>query len=229
MNADDIRKLIQTGALAPSTTDVVANLKLQSGSSGSVVNATLHTGWDIAKAWACDVTWGTFNMKLLNFIVQQGYPPDKRTEVLQSVQLDDAHWRWFDKSTFYLSAEYVWLFLMAEQNPQGACLLFHPKTPALGAGNIFYIEYVAVAPWNRQNPMAPKALRGVGSALIKGAAEYAVNSLGLTPGFSLHALPKAASYYKHIGMQEYPPMDKPPLPYFEMTSQSYAAFMRSVE
>jgi hypothetical protein len=227
MTADDIRKLIKAGALAPSTTDVIARLNLQSGSSGAGVDATLHVGWDIAKAWACDTTWGAYNMQLLNFIVQQGYTPAKRDQVLQNVQLDDAHWRWFDKSTFYLSTEYVWLFLMAEQNPQGACLLFHPKAPALGAGNIFYIEYVAVAPWNRKNPMAPKALRGVGSALIKGAAGYAVSTLGLTPGFSLHALPKAVSYYKNIGMQEYPPMDKPPLPYFEMTPQSYETFMRS--
>jgi len=173
----------------------------------------------------CDRTWGVFNVQLMEFIQRQAYSPQERAAVLDQIQIDDGHWSWFGKSLYYHTAEYVWFFLMAEGAPQGACLLFHPKKSALHSGKIFYIEYVAVAPWNRLNPMSRRKFAGVGSKLIRCAATYAIHTLKLHPGFSLHALPKAIKYYEDVGMVAHPAFDKDGLPYFEMPETSLAKFI----
>jgi len=45
---------------------------------------------------------------------------------------------------------------------------------------------------------------------------YATNSLKLTQGFSLHAIPRAVPFYEGIGMLPHEALDKDVLKYFEM-------------
>lgn len=224
LTVDEIRAILDAGKVEPSEVVIETNT-LFSESTGQQIQCQLHLGWDISKAHACDKVWGVFNVQLMRFIEAQNYGHEKLAEVLDSIQVDDGHWSWFKKSTLFLGPQYVWFFLMAEQYPQGACLIHHPKVSAADAREIFYIEYIAVAPWNRKNPMCSRTFKGAGTMLIKGAVNHAINTLKLEPGFSLHALPKAVDYYKAAGMRSFNALDKPNLPYFEMLESDIQKFL----
>lgn len=224
---DEIKALLDGGGVKQDDGSVIEVATLLSEDTGQHVECQLHLGWDIVKARACDKVWGVFNVQLMRFIEQQEYDEEQLKSVLDAIQVDDGHWSWFNKSRAYRSEEYVWFFLTAEQYPQGACLIYHPKPSAENSGNIFYIEYIAVAPWNRKNPMCSRTFKGVGTMLIRSAVHYAINVLKLRPGFSLHALPKAVNYYKAVGMKSFGALDKPGLPYFEMSEQNVSKFLGS--
>lgn len=176
----------------------------------------LLLGWNMGLANRCDDTWGVFTTQLARFIKNQNYSEEKLRAVLAEVQFDDSHWRWLDKSLLNLGDEYKWFFLMADGEPQAACMIYHPKPSAFDGQGVFYIEYVAAAPWNRKNPMAEQAFVGIGRLIVREVSRYAVETLGLRPGFSLHALPRAAGFYGSIGMSRFPALDKGVMPYFEM-------------
>lgn len=176
----------------------------------------LLLGSNIGLANRCDSTWGVFTTQLARFIKKQNYTADQLRAVLAEVQFDDSHWRWLDKSLLTQGDEYKWFFLMADGEPQAACMIFHPKPSAIDGQGVFYIEYVAVAPWNRRNPMVEQAFVGIGRLMVLEVARYAVKTLGLRPGFSLHSLPRATGFYASIGMSRFPALDKEGMPYFEM-------------
>ena len=219
MSHSDLLNLIDSGQVSTDEGNIISNGKLISNESDQAVDCELHKGLDIVKARLCDITWGTFNVALMQFIDQQKYTTEEHNKVLNQIQIDDGHWSWFKKSILLRSDEYVWFFLMAEKYPQGVCLIYHPKPSAFDLGDIFYIEFLAVAPWNRKNPMRPKKFKGVGTMLIHSAITYAIDVLKLKPGFSLHSLPKAVGYYADLGMKPFPSKDKDGLPYFEMPKE----------
>lgn len=218
MTIDEIKKMLDSGLVVPSEANVVERGVLVS-SEGRQFDYRLCHGWDLARAYACDKSWGLFNLELIKFIRDQKYNEEVLVRVLDQVQLDDHHWRWFDKSCAFRADEYDWFYLIANESVQAVCLIYHPKPSALEAGDIFYIEYVAVAPWNRKNPMRERSFKGVGGAIIRYAVNFGRNKLKLKYGFSLHALPKAIEFYERIGMVRHAPLDKDGLPYFEMPNE----------
>lgn len=218
-----IRKLLDSEGLEPNVDDVVSSGQL-STPSGALVDYTLHHGWDPIKGHLCDKSWGCFNVQLLHFIKKQNYDNATRNTVLSNIQMGDSHWDWLAKSLHFKSDEYDWFFMMAEGYPQGACLIYHPKPSIISVGNIFYIEYLAAAPWNRINPMRERSVKGVATILMKHAVAFGKNNLKLKHGFSLHALPTAAGFYQSLGMVSHPSADKDNLPYFEMPEDQASKF-----
>lgn len=224
LTQQEIKDLITSGGIAANQDNIVKQGVLKRD-DGVDVDYQLHVGWDFVQAYTCDSTWGPFNIKLMDFIQKQNYDAATLAGVFADIQVDDAHWDWFAKSLHFKTAEYVWFFLVADGKPQGACMIYHPKKSVFEEGEIFYIEYVAVAPWNRKNPMQPRVFKGVGSLLIKHAIQHATTVLNLKHGFCLHALKRAASFYAGIGMHPDPKLDKPNLQYFEMPDKAAADFM----
>ena len=158
MTLDDIRAFLDSGDLPFTDGEVVKNGVLEKN-DGESVEYQIQRGWDLMKAHCCDKQWGIFNLNLFAFIRDREYDEAERHKILQSIQVDDSHWRWLNKSLAHKSSDYDWFFLMAENKPQGACLIYHPKASVLSSGQIFYIEYVAAAPWNRANPMSPRTFK----------------------------------------------------------------------
>gem|GEM_PF-566631 len=214
---EELRELLSKSPdTAPTPVAVISQGKLSSG-SGSNESFELRLGWDPATAHLCDKTWGAFNVKLMEHIEAQRYGEQELKAVLATIQIDDSHWRWLNKSLHYRSDDqYKWFFMIAEGYPQAACLVYHPKQSAVHNGQIFYIEFIAVAPWNRQNPLTPRSFVGVGKLLVDEVRKFASDKLGLYEGFSLHALPRASGFYISLGMQRLPAHDKQVLQYFEM-------------
>lgn len=218
-------KALLDGGMIPIDQDNIIKKGLFTKQDGSSVAYDIYCGWDFSLARACDREWGLYNIKLMQFIEEQEYDSQTLTNVLDQVQLDDSHWDWLGKSIAYHTNEYVWFFVVADGKPQGACLIYHPQKSATCANNIFYVEYVAVAPWNRKNPISERVFFGIGSILIKTAIMHATAVLRLKHGFSLHALEKAAPFYLKIGMTPHPGLDKPRLQYFEMPETTAVEYL----
>ncbi len=197
---------------------------VRENSKGDSVQFQLLHGWDIELANKCDREWTAKNIEILTSIREAAENEEDLLKKVSTLNMEDAHWRWTKKAINLSSQEYNWFFYRAENSVQGACLIYHPKNSVIDEEGIFYIEYVAVAPWNRPNPLEPARFKGVGSELIRYASSFATESLGLRPGFSLHSLPKAAPYYRKIGMTCYPEKSKDSLDYFEMAREAAQKF-----
>ncbi len=214
MTADDIRQLIKTGKLESEAVSIEQGYLEHS--SGHTSPYSIEHGWDIASSMECDSCWGKANIELFEHIEKQNLSDAELKKVLDSIQTEDAHWSWFNKSAAYAGDEYEWFYLYAENLPQAACLIYHPKDSAIDDSKIFYVEFLAVAPWNRTCLIREREYMKVGSTLLKASLRYSVEELGLSPGFSLHSLPQASGYYSKLSMVNVAKFDKGSLLYFEL-------------
>ena len=210
---EDIRRALDAAPPVISSHSIVSKGTL--AGVGREVDFAIHVGWDLLIANLCDRSWGAFNVALLRHIKKIEDSGVDVTSILGLAQLEDSHWRWLDKSMHYRSDCYKWVFLVAENYPQAACLVYHPKNSVAGVGDIFYVEYIATAPWNRNNILADRIFKGLGPKLLDFIAGYAKDNLKLKLGFSLHSLPKAVQFYQSIGMTAFPQYDKGVLKFFE--------------
>lgn len=195
--------------------------------NGEKVPAEIKHGWDLKTSIQCDTLWQQSLLDLLTEIVMQKHDDEKLTEIVASISMEDSHWKWFDKAMQLNSSEYIWLHLYAESKPQGACVIYHPKQSAIDAGNIFYIKFVAVAPWNRSCLVRQREFKHVGSTLIRAALKFAVQKLKLQPGFCLHSLPGAKGFYESFNMVNIPEKDEDKLLYFELPQAKANDFMNA--
>lgn len=223
----EIREMIATNNINPETDNKLFDGTLQNSKS-EAQRYYVYNGLDPIRANLCDTLWGSFNLKLIEFIKSQEYSAEELEKVASSIQLDDSRWDWLSKAYFHKGDEYEWFFLDIDNRPQAACLIYHPKKSAIDSGEIFYIEYVAVAPWNRNNPMEVKQFTGAGSEIIKCAIQYVTKSLGLRYGFSLHALPKAEGFYEKIGMTSFEALTKDTMKYYEMSDENSQKYLRAL-
>lgn len=226
----DLRRAIIEQGIAPSPTTPIAT-GLIVDTHGTSVEYQLFEGWDFVRAHQCDEQWGKFNFDLVEFIHKQEYSEAELNEIDSYIQLDDSHWDWLKKSCAWKTDEYKWFFLYIGNEPQSACIIYHPKVSAAEKDkNIYYVEYLAAAPWNRKNPMSQQIFKGIGKTTLQNVQEYCSKQLNWNLGFSLHSLPKAETYYKHIGMTPFSNLDKKvneliTLKYFEMLEESAKRFV----
>lgn len=174
-------------------------------------------GWDLRASLECDTLWKQGWIALLNHIQQAEPDEAKQINMLASISTEDTHWRWFDKAFDYNTDEYEWFHLHADGKPQAACLIYHPEASALEPGDIFYVKFVAVAPWNRPCDFRPREFNGLGKIILRAAQRFAVKELKLRPGFCLHSLPKAEIAYEKLKMVKVDGKeDAQSLAYFEL-------------
>jgi hypothetical protein len=157
-------------------------------------------GWSLESSVECDTLWKQGWVALFKQIQQAEPDETKQNEILDSISMEDFDWDWFRKAIAFTSDEYEWFHLYAEGKPQAACLIYHPKPSALEPGDIFYVKFVAVAPWNRPCDFRPREFQQVGKIILRAAQRFAVKELKLRPGFCLHALPKAEGFYAKLKM-----------------------------
>ncbi len=185
--------------------------------SGRKIPFKIVHGWDARASIQCDALWKAAWLALFEQIEQAEPDETKRAEILDSISMEDAHWRWFDKAIFHRGDEYEWFHLHADDKPQAACLIYHPEPSALEPGDIFYVEFVAVAPWNRSCKLRSREFGGLGKIILCAAQRFAVKELRLRPGFCLHSLPKAEGFYTNLKMVKVPGKeDEQALAYYEL-------------
>lgn len=157
-------------------------------------------GWSLESSVECDTLWKQGWLALFKQIQQTERDETKQDEILASISTEDFHWDWFRKAVDYSTDEYEWFHLYADDKPQVACLIYHPEASALDPGDIFYVKFVAVAPWNRTCDLRPREFCGLGEIILRAAQRFAVKNLKLRPGFCLHSLPKAEGFYTKLKM-----------------------------
>lgn len=227
MTLEELRRLVDEISYEENDNSVIANGMLHSP-MGEVA-FKIHQEWNPVCANRCDSLWGAFNISLLRHVRDVSASEEELKDLYEALSLEDQHWDWFSKAASFKSESYRWFFLIANGEPQGACLIYHPKESIIDKRGIFYIEYIAVAPWNRKNPLDEVRFSGVGSLLLKHVSAYAISVFGIRPGFGLHSLPKAYGFYQRIGMCNYPVLDKDVLKYYEMPEQVAEKFIGVVQ
>lgn len=157
-------------------------------------------GWSLESSVECDMLWKKGWLSLFRKIQEVEPDETKQAEILASISIEDFHWNWFNKAVESSTDEYEWFHLYAQGAPQSACLIYHPEASVLEPGNIFYVKFVAVAPWNRACDLRPRAFCGLGEIILRAVQRFAVKELNLRPGFCLHSLPKAENFYARLKM-----------------------------
>jgi hypothetical protein len=157
-------------------------------------------GWSLESSVECDTFWKQGWLALFKQIQQAEPDETKQNEILASISTEDFHWDWFKKAVDSSTDEFEWFHFYADGKPQAACLIYHPEASALEPGDIFYVEFVAVAPWNRTCDLRPREFRGLGEIILRAAQRFAVKELKLRPGFGLHSLSKAEGFYAKLKM-----------------------------
>lgn len=175
--------------------------------TNSAVPYQILVGLDNARTLTLDQQWSLEKAVIIKLLIANHKDEISNNAALQKrlteYSLNDFHWNWTNKALKTSNDEYQWFYLEAESKIQGVCIIFHPKNSRIDNNNIFYIDYIAAAYWNRNRPNYQKRFSNVGKLLISEAIKYSTQILELRPGFSLHSLPSAESYYKAIGMNEY--------------------------
>ena len=161
--------------------------------------------------------------------------PNPSNSDIQAVLTDyigeDRKWSWANKAIHLTSDEYTWFTLTTLNNKtQAIALIFHPKASDITGDPIFYIDFIASAPWNRDTPRSSKVYGKGGSILIGGISKWFIDNHNYTTGFSLHALPKAEGFYNYIGMQDLGiDTKKENLRKFEMAQSEFNHFITGID
>jgi hypothetical protein len=183
-------------------------------------------GIDVNLSHKADTGWMRFNLNLMDHLYHlSGGNKDSLRALYDEESLEDAHWQWLRKAMTYASDDYEWFYLLVEEEVQGICVFYHPKKSRIDSEDIFYIEYVATAPWNRKSSLGAPKFKGIGTTLLRESLLHSMEKLGYRPGFSLHSLPKATAYYEKIGMLNFgPDSGCENLNYFEMGRDNSEVF-----
>jgi hypothetical protein len=166
----------------------------------------VHYGYDVQYVMDMDEKWNQEKVKIVREILQK-YPEcqgnqDELYKRVAECNMQDFGWNWMDKALACRGKEYHWFFLLANERVQAACIIYHPTSSRIGADNIFYVDYLAAAFWNRKRPGYIRQFDGLGTILLAHSIKYATEVLKYRPGFALHSLPQAETYYKGLGMTD---------------------------
>jgi hypothetical protein len=141
---------------------------------------------------------------IIQFITKNPTVMDYQKVLQKDIMLEDYKWDWSKKAIFYNTPEYNWFFLKTSDGVQGVCITFHPKESVFQEVNIFYINYLSSAPWNRKSSLHERQYKGIGTEILKQVQCYYYEKYHYSYGFSLHSLPQSQNYYDRIGMVAFP-------------------------
>lgn len=156
-------------------------------------------------AMGADREWIPVQHQIFQTHIQPALPHKTEAEIkalFAAYDIEDMGWKWQQKAISCSSSDYLWFCLEIEGITQGAAVILHPEKSYIYPHNIFYVDYLASAPWNRHSQAIPKKYSNIGTTLLTACANYCIDALKYTPGFNLHSLPKAESYYTQIGMTD---------------------------
>lgn len=152
---------------------------------------------------------------------------EKWEETLGSFGAQDAHWRWRIKCSVASSTDRrIFGLLNAGDVEAAMCLHLGRQSQDEYALPIVYVDYVAVAPWNRKEIQNPMRFQRLGTVMLGAAVQLSI-SIGREGRCGLHSLPQSAGFYRRIGMNDFgPDVFYSSLRYFEFNKQAAVEFMQ---
>ena len=154
--------------------------------SKSVLQIT--NGYSLIKSLSCDEAWKSYQARILAHLKTLD-EADAHKE-LSKIDYQDWPWKWINK-TYHTKTDNCneWFYLEIDSKVEAACLIYYPKDSYLPPlESIFYVEYLAVAPWNRYTPLEEQRNKGLGSLLLLKAINYLAIKYKTSGRFSLHSL-----------------------------------------
>ncbi|MEP2603260.1 MAG: hypothetical protein ABJH28_17485, partial [Paraglaciecola sp.] len=196
------------------------------GTDGVSYPYTVKEGLNILETMKVQLEWTAEFINRFTQLVSDN-PGVSQNDLIVSNNLQDSHWNWVIKAHDFINRQdYIWFSLHANSAIQAMVIVYHPEKSRLEDRDVYYIDYLAVAPWNRVIGSSDKEFKGLGTLLLKEVGKYFDVSLKYPYGFSLHSLPQAATYYQGIGMVDFgPDPKKDNLHYFEMDSVDSKGFV----
>lgn len=160
-------------------------------------------------------------------------PEDKRTnerwrELTGSLMIEDQHWEWRSKCSMPQETDYRVFSLLNRSEVEAAMVLRVGLASRAEAQRlpVVYVDYLAVAPWNRIQLQDPPRLRNLGTIML-GAAVEVSRLAGFEGRCGLHSLPQAEGFYRRIGMRDLGVDNEyQELRYFEFDAAGAACFRR---
>ena len=153
---------------------------------------------------------------------------EKEIETLAKFDVQDHHWVWRKKCAIAPGHKGRIFSLLNASEVEAAMMLLvgkssrHPSTSL----PLVYVDFVAIAPWNRKAFQSPRRFRNLGTIMIGAAVELS-RTLGWDGRCGLHSLPQSVGFYRHIGMRDFG-LDpaKPLLRYFEFDAPAAQKFRK---
>jgi hypothetical protein len=129
---------------------------------------------------------------------------EKLDETLGKFDVQDHHWKWRTKCAIAPGTKRRVFSLLNGGEVEAAMLVRLDKTsrdPSISLP-IVYVDFVAIAPWNRRALQNPQRFRHLGTVMLGAAVELS-RTLGLDGRCGLHALPQSEGFYRRIGMRDF--------------------------
>lgn len=186
----------------------------------------ISNGYDFELSLKCNQEWKGYHAKIYAHLIT--LPENEQETEIKKIDYQDWHWDWLNKTLSTKDNDrYEWFFLQINSTVEAACLIHFPKESVLKPEEkIFYVEFIAVAPWNRYSPLESKRYKGLGSTILKKSIEYLVKKHSNSGRFSLHSLEQAEQFYvQKLNMEHCPSLDEPQLKYFELPPQYISDFL----
>ena len=212
---------------------ILESFDVESPEYGKPLKIDLAEGMDAAHIDFIEQQWAPllerqYNLALLHFfqIPSALQTEEKWNEVLGTFGAQDSHWEWRVKCTVAPGTNrLIFSLLNANEVESAMLLLFGKKSWEGSARPIVYVDYVAVAPWNRREIQDPQRFRHLGTVMLGSAVARSI-SMGLEGRCGLHSLPQSEGFYRRIGMTDWG-IDPAylSLRYFEFTSESARKFI----
>jgi hypothetical protein len=141
------------------------------------------------------------------------------------------HWDWQDKWAHYSpQLSYQSFAIECGGETQGLMIVNTIKRcqlPQQASKHLVYVEYLEVAPWNREPVTSPPKYKLVGTAMISAAILLSLDE-GNQGRIGLHSLPQANTFYRdRCGMTDLgSDASTQNLIYFEMTETQADQYMQ---
>lgn len=142
----------------------------------------------------------------------------------------DQHWDWASKlQRTEGNLSFRHFALEAESMTQGLMQIELTHRSRVGNQHIVYIDFIAVAPWNRVKFTTTPRFRGIGSVLLKQAVGTSYDE-GFHGRVGLHSLASASGWYRDkLNMTSYGVDEHyEELEYFEFDEHQAAEFMQQM-
>ena len=166
-------------------------VSLKRDSDGSLAPALLLTALTPGEIGDAEDEWLPF----LRTALAARQPATGQTPV------EHKHWQWRRKAAHYIGQnDYGFVGVRADNALQGMMLVSARRAarlPTQAGMPMFYVDYIAAAPWNLRTVTAAPRFRGVGRLLIEAVIALS-DAAGYAGRFGLHSLPQAESFYRDV-------------------------------
>jgi hypothetical protein len=190
---------------------ILESFDINSPQHGKTFKIDLAEGLDTSHFNFMDAQWNPAMKRQYGLAILQFFqlPAADRTEqrwlqIRGELAVQDHEWSWRTKCSSAPGTNRRVFALLNATDVEAAMLLLFGKNSRDPAGMvpIVYVDFLAVAPWNRKEFQDPQRFRSLGTVML-GAAVQLSRSLGFDGRCGLHSLPQSEGFYHHIGMRDF--------------------------